>query len=414
MKYLSPDVAPNTEFGDVILSLRQFLPWNLFAWRSERGADLLEAEFAGFFPEATEIFSLARGRDALQLVLKAADISHGDVVLLQAFTCVVVPNAIIATGATPEYIDIDDTYNMSVNELRRQIENATVKAIIVQHTFGTPADIEVIAALCQEHQVLLIEDCAHSLGATHNGQLVGSFGDAAIFSFGRDKVISGVSGGMLVVKNEKLASRTRDLYRSIPKSGWLWIFQHLTHVSLYWKVRKFYYVLGIGKLLAVLARKIGVVAAVLSPSEKHGKAPSLTKLPNPLAKLALYQLEKMPVFIEHRKSIAALYDSYFHEMPGIVVQGSVEGSTFLRYSIAVDRRDELFSYMKSKRIPLGDWYTVPVGPADTDLQAACYVNTNCVQAEKLAREVLNLPTHIHITEKDAHMIAQHIVEFLKQ
>jgi len=78
------------------------------------------------------------------------------------------------------------------------------KAIMIQHTLGIPADIDAIRDICQRHHLLFIEDCAHALGASYKGQKCGTFGDMAIFSFGRDKIISSVNGGALLIKNERL------------------------------------------------------------------------------------------------------------------------------------------------------------------------------------------------------------------
>ena len=120
-------------------------------------------------------------------------IGEGDEVLVQAFTCVAVPNSVLWAQATPVYADIDATLNIDPIDVEKKITNRT-KAIIVQHTFGIPADMDALVALAKKHNILLIEDCAHSLGATYKGKKVGTFGDAAFFSFGRDKVVSSVFG----------------------------------------------------------------------------------------------------------------------------------------------------------------------------------------------------------------------------
>lgn len=114
--------------------------------------------------------------------------------ILQAYTCVSVSNAIIATGAKPIYVDIDaQTLNINPQLIEKHITQKT-KAIIVQHTFGIPADIHAIQSIVKKHQLFFIEDCAHALGAQYKEKMVGSFGDIAVYSFGRDKVISSVNG----------------------------------------------------------------------------------------------------------------------------------------------------------------------------------------------------------------------------
>ena len=84
---------------------------------------------------------------------------------------------------------------------------------MIQHTFGLPANINKISAICKEHGLTLIEDCAHCLGAEYNRQKLGTFGKASFFSFGRDKIISSVSGGAVSINDPVLAERIKQIFR---------------------------------------------------------------------------------------------------------------------------------------------------------------------------------------------------------
>src|SRR3990167_7916546 len=127
------------------------------------------------------------GRSALYTLLQALNLQKDDEVLLQSFTCNAVPNPILWAGAKPVYVDMEkDGWNMDPLDLTRKITPRS-RAIIVQHTFGIPADMEAIMRIAQNNKLFLIEDCAHALGAEHDGTKIGTLGDAAFFSFGRDR-----------------------------------------------------------------------------------------------------------------------------------------------------------------------------------------------------------------------------------
>ncbi len=87
---------------------------------------------------------------------------------MQAFTCNAVSNPIFWAGAKPIYVDIDETYNMDPADLKNKISSKT-KAVIVQHTFGVPAQIEKIQEICKKNKLILIEDMAHALGSKYQG-----------------------------------------------------------------------------------------------------------------------------------------------------------------------------------------------------------------------------------------------------
>ena len=109
-------------------------------------------------------FSFGSGRMALYSILCALDLSKGDEIIVPAFTCVVVPNAMIYKGVTPIYVDIDSkTFNINVSQIESRITPNT-KAIYAQHTFGIPCDIEAIKLIAKKYNLYIIEDAAHSLG----------------------------------------------------------------------------------------------------------------------------------------------------------------------------------------------------------------------------------------------------------
>ncbi len=124
-----------------------------------------------------------KGRVALYAILKAMEIQSGDEVILPGFTRVVVPNAIIYLNGRPVYVDIDKkTYNIDVTKIEEKIKYRT-KAIVAQHTFGIPAEMDKISEIAKKYNLYVIEDACHAIGSKYKGKEVGPFSDAAFFSY---------------------------------------------------------------------------------------------------------------------------------------------------------------------------------------------------------------------------------------
>jgi dTDP-3-amino-2,3,6-trideoxy-4-keto-D-glucose/dTDP-3-amino-3,4,6-trideoxy-alpha-D-glucose/dTDP-2,6-dideoxy-D-kanosamine transaminase len=152
------------------------------------------------------------GTDALFLALKALDIGPGDEVLTVANTAVPTVSAIVASGATPRFVDIDPgTYLMDTDRLESAITPKT-KAIIPVHLFGQCVNMEAVAEAARKHGLRVVEDCAQAHGATFRGKKAGSFGDLAAFSFYPTKVLGAYGdGGMILSDNNDLQGRARRL-----------------------------------------------------------------------------------------------------------------------------------------------------------------------------------------------------------
>ena len=194
-------ISPNIDKSDVLISLK-----NLFTpktWQQGKLTRNLSLRLQKQLRQ-DHCWLLNLGRNALQLGLEALELNSTDEVLCQAFTCVAVPNAIKFSGAKPVFVDIiKDGFNISISDLTKKITKNS-KTLIIQHTFGNPDDIKTIQSICKKYNLILIEDCAHALGASYRHQPLGSFGDLTMLSFGRDKIISSVFGGALLTKNKKL------------------------------------------------------------------------------------------------------------------------------------------------------------------------------------------------------------------
>lgn len=155
--------------------------------------------------------ALSAGTAAIHMALKALDVKEGDIVFCSSLTFSATANPIIYQNATPVFIDCDrETWNMDPEALKRAFEKyPNPKAVVIVHLYGTPAKMDEIMAICNEHNVPLVEDAAESLGATYKGKQTGTFGKYGIFSFNGNKIITTSGGGMLVSDDEERIQKVR-------------------------------------------------------------------------------------------------------------------------------------------------------------------------------------------------------------
>ena len=166
-----------------------------------------ETQFAEYIG-ARYAISLSNGTMALELALYALGIGDGDEVIVPSRTFIATASSVVRVGAIPVVADIDpDSQNITADTIKAKVTNRT-KAIIPVHLAGWPCDMPEIMKFAESENLKVIEDCAQATGAEINGRKVGSYGDAAAFSFCQDKILStGGEGGMLVTNSEDLWSK---------------------------------------------------------------------------------------------------------------------------------------------------------------------------------------------------------------
>jgi dTDP-4-amino-4,6-dideoxygalactose transaminase len=147
---------------------------------------------------------------ALHLSLIVAGVTQGDEVICPSMSYVATANAIKYVGAIPVFAEVDENYNIDVDDAVRLITDKT-KAILIVHQIGMPADIDAFAALCQAHNLALIEDAACAVGSSYHGTKIGSHSDLVCFSFHPRKVISTGDGGMITTSREDYYERLKLL-----------------------------------------------------------------------------------------------------------------------------------------------------------------------------------------------------------
>jgi len=408
-KPVSVSLSPNTQKDDVSLALKMiFKPGE---WQNGKAIKELEENFKKYLG-VKFAYSFNSGRSSLEAILRALEIKSGDDVLAQAFTCNAAINPILKVGAKPVFVDIDSTLNLSVEDLKKKITPQS-RAVMVQHTFGWPADLAEIKNFCRDNKLYLIEDCAHALGAKYDNKLCGTIGDAAFFSFGRDKVISSVYGGMAVTNDPGIAKKIGEFYATInfPSAGWT--LQQLLHpVLMNYLVLPTYNCFKIGRAFLSFFINMGILSKAVTKSEGRGILPGYfpKRLPNALAVLALNQFKKLEEFNSHRQKIAKIYQDKLGSGK-FILPFSLDGvkdkkPIFMKYPILVANPQLFLKKFKENNIYLNDgWAGSPIVPPSTCLGVFGYKKGSCPKAEQAAQKIVNLPTHINVSEEQAKRVA---------
>lgn len=410
--------SPNMEKDDVWLAFKLLLqPWK---WRDERPVIEFEKQIENYLGvdangKGTKAVAFDSARSAFYLLLKAYGIGKGDEVLMPSFTCVVVVNSVIHAGATPVYVDIDPkTFNIDQKDLFNKISGKT-KAILVQHTFGVPINVEKIRSIVGP-DIKIIEDLAHILGgeletekAGVKKQKFGTFGDAAILTFGIEKMISSVRGGMAVVKDEKIYQALKSEQKTLPDFFYSRILFWLLN-PIIWSITNPLYYLGIGKLtfgrvVSKLGHILGFMGNMMEKPEYSGGWPDWmpAKMPGALAQIGINQLKKLGRFNEHRRKLAKIYDNEL----GLDYSAN-SGYTPLRYPVLVNDQMKAHKLAKKEHIILGNWYGKILFTKEEFLPGLNFEKSQNPNTVEITNKIVNLPLYIKVTEDDARMIGQMI------
>lgn len=230
--------------------------------------------------------ALTNGSVALELALRAFDIRPGDEVVVSPRSFIASASCVTLVGATPVFADVDpDSGNLTPQTVARVLTERT-RAIIPVHLAGWPADVPGMMDLVRGRNIKVIEDCAQAHGAEIGGESVGSFGDAAAFSFCQDKIIStGGEGGLLTVRDE---------------DRWAWAWSYKDH----------------GKDFAKSTGSTGDPALFRWVHDRIGTNWRLT---GPQAAIGLAQLQKLDDWLATRARNAAIWAEALAAVPGLRV-----------------------------------------------------------------------------------------------
>lgn len=218
-----------------------------------------EEELASYVG-ANNAAALSAGTAAIHMAFKAAGIGKGDIVFCSDLTFSATANPITYQNATPVFIDSEkDTWNMDPKALEKAFEKyPNVKAVIVVYLYGNPGKIDEIKAICEKHNVTLIEDAAESLGSTYKGKETGTFGKYGVYSFNGNKIITTSGGGMLVSDDEERIAKVRFWATQSREKE-----RHYEHKEIGYNYRMSNIVAGIGRgQLKVLDKRIEQKTAI--------------------------------------------------------------------------------------------------------------------------------------------------------
>ena len=371
-------------------------------------------KFAHFL-SAERAFAFWKGRVALYALLWAFKVGQDDEVILPGYTCVMNVNPIKYVGARPVYVDIEpNTFNINVNLLEEKITNKT-KIIIAQHTYGYPCEMDTIMKIAQSNGIPVIEDCCLALGSKYKGRMVGTLGRAGYFSSQWNKPYTTGLGGMLTTNNLELAGRIESLIVNEMRSPlgrevfMLWMQLMFYRLFIYPRTTAL-----AQSLFRYLTKKGAVVGSSDSSEFKPEKADDFFKGVSKMqARSGIRQLSRIEENIAHRQKMAQLYDELLKAKGWKSSRDNREEAepVLVRYPVRITEKDKALVQATKDGIELGSWFECPLHPIETPLASYDYEIGLCPEAEKAAREVVNLPLHPRVREKAAVKTVEFITGF---
>ncbi|MDS0295160.1 DegT/DnrJ/EryC1/StrS family aminotransferase [Halogeometricum luteum] len=311
-----------------------------------------ESDFASYCGADTGL-ATTNGTTALHAALVGLGIGDGDRVLTTPFSFIATANTPRLAGADVDFVDIDpETYNIDPEALESRLRaGEDVDAVIAVHLYGLPADVGRLRELADEYDFKLLEDAAQAHGAKYEGTRVGTFGDAACFSFYPTKNMTTGEGGMVLTDDEEVAERTRRFVDHGRTEGY-----------------------------------------------EHASVGHNFRMTNIAAAIGLAQMERLPGFTEARRRNAARLTEELTDVPGVTPPAEPEGyeHVYHQYTVRVDDRDGLQEHLSDAGVGTGVYYPVPIHrqPAYDD------VGGSYPEAEAAAEEVLSLPVHPALEDDD--------------
>lgn len=296
----------------------------------------------------------------------AQNLKPGDEVIVPSHTAFPTMEPLIHCGATPVFVDIDETFCMNPDAVAAAITPRTV-GIIPVHLYGHPADLDRIFSIAAKNKLWVLEDCAQSHGASYKGKQVGSMGLAGAYSFFPSKNLTVLGdGGCLCTNDEVLAEKVRMLRNHGRKD-------------------KYHH-----ELTGFNVRFNEIQAAIGRVMLKH-----------------------LDAFNDNRRAIAAHYNKRLAGVVRTPVEKPYANAVYHMYVVRCERRDELQKYLKENGIDTGIHYPLPnhQQPAVTEKFANL---PHLPESEQVVKEILSLPVHGELTLEAADTVCDAIIKFYKK
>lgn len=333
-----------------------------------------EKEFANFIGTKYAI-AVNNGTSALHLSLIAMGVGEGDYVVTTPATFIATANVITYVGAKPIFVDISlETYNIDPKKLEETIKKykGKIKAVIPVHLYGYPAEMDEILEIAEKYGIKVLEDACQAHGATYKGRKVGSFGDAAAFSFypSKNMTVAG-DGGMITTNNDEIAEMVKSL-RDVGRSS------NNPYVHEY----------------------IGYTARMNTVNAAIGRI----------------QLKYLEEWNKKRREIAREYNKKLDGIGDLILppkENSRIKPVYHLYVVRTKYRDALKEYLEKKGIECGIHYPLPVH-LQPPYRKMGFKEGMFPNAEKWAKEVLSIPMHPNLTREEIEYIVGSIEEFFKK
>jgi len=335
--------------------------------KSGMGPRVMEFErsFAKFVG-AKHAVAVVNGTAALHAALLAADVGVGDEVILPSFTFVGAANAVLLTGATPVFADIDkETYCLRLESVEEGLTRKT-KAIIPTDMYGLPADLSGVMDFAQGKGIVVIEDAAQAHGAMFNGKRVGSIADMTCFSFYAGKNLTTGEGGMVTTNDDEYAQSLR-MIRSHGEQ------------RPYWTVR-----MGHNYHMTEVCAAIGYA-----------------------------QLKKLPSFLERRRRNAEVATEKLGMSGKLILPKEPDGRRHSWYlytarlrGVNAAKRNKIVDRLWNKNIEAAVYYSTPVHSTPLYRDGNVAKKGRLHETEKASRQVFSLPVHPRLNESDIEYVAE--------
>ncbi len=367
------------------------------------------------FFKKKKIYTFSSARGALSACLDFANIGPGDEVILSSFTCLAVPTAVVNLGAKPIYVDINlKSTNNDVNEITRFI-NPRVKAIVLQHTFGNSADIQNLVRILKNKKIIIIEDCALSIGTKIGNKILGNFGHASIFSMELSKTISTGWGGILVLNSDLFFRKSDEKFKNYHEHT---IFKTIkdvfqTIVSSVSNMPKFYF---LGKYITYLLFKINFFRYSTPLNEVDGLTSMhfISKLSFPFVYLADYQWRRMDIISNKcHKNYLTIYKKL--KINGYYILNEIDTKKSSkpissRIALLVRDRDLIIKFFLKRGVELGRWFDGPLTPIPNSKKFN-YNKKSYKNSSIISKHVVNIPCHFRLSSDDVKLICNLIEKF---
>jgi len=334
------------------------------------------------------------GRSGLYALLKIWGLKENEVVL-PAYTCVVVPHAVVLSGNIPVFVDCaQGSFNMDLQGIRSAITEK-VSVVIPTHLFGYPMDVNTVDAMVKDaeekygHKIYVIQDCAHAFGCKWNGEIVTKYGDAALFGLNISKTISSIFGGMIITNNKETADELRSFRdRHFKKQGCKKTFKRFLYLlSTFFTFNPYIYY-WVNKL-----ERCGLLDRFVKYYDESeiDFPPDWDEMPAEIeARVGLANLEKYDEIIKCRTDNARKYFEYFKDTSEIQLLHDDKGATFSHFVVLVENRERWLAEYLKKGIQLG-WlieYSIPCMKVYHK-----YRHVDCPVSLSYAHKAINLPVH---------------------